>query len=46
MYKLISRLLLFGELGADSILRNVADIIRDSESENADKDELVQRSFR
>ena len=46
MYKMISRLLLFGDLGADSILENVAGIIHDAGDDSCDKDELIRRSYR
>lgn len=45
MYREISKLLLFGELGEDSILENVAEIIKESENPASDKDELIKRSY-
>ena len=46
MYRELSKLLLFGELGQNSILENVAEIIRDSENPASDKDELIKRCYR
>ena len=46
MYRELSKLLLFSNLGGSSILENVAGIIRDSEDMTADKDELTARCFR
>lgn len=45
MYREISKLLLFGELGENSILENVAQIIKESEDPTSDKDELIKRSY-
>lgn len=45
MYREISKLLLFGELGENSILENVAQIIKESENPTSDKDELIKRSY-
>ncbi len=45
MYRELSKLLLFSNLGGDSILENVAEIIRDSEEPAADKDELIRRCY-
>ena len=45
MYREISKLLLFGELGENSILENVAEIIKESENPASDKDELIKRSY-
>ena len=46
MYKEISRLILFSDLGKNSILKNIAGIIHDAEHDRADKDELIRRSYR
>lgn len=46
MYRELSKLLLFGELGTNSILENVAEIIRDSENPASDRDELIKRCYR
>lgn len=46
MYRELSKLLLFGDLGENSILENVAEVIRESENPAADKDELIRRSYR
>ena len=45
MYREISKLLLFGELGENSILENVAQIIKESEDPSSDKDELIKRCY-
>lgn len=45
MYRELSKLLLFSNLGGDSILENVAEIIRDAEEPAADKDELIRRCY-
>ena len=45
MYREISKLLLFGELGENSILENVAQIIKESEDPTSDKDELIKRIY-
>ena len=46
MYRLTSKLLLFSNLGADSILLQLADIFRDWEQGRCEKPELVQRIYR
>ena len=45
MYRELSKLLLFSNLGGSSILENVAGIIRDFEHQDADEDELVKRCY-
>ena len=45
MYREISKLLLFGELGENSILENVAQIIKESVDPTSDKDELIKRIY-
>ncbi|SNU05033.1 hypothetical protein SAMN06297422_102146 [Lachnospiraceae bacterium] len=46
MYNELSQLIMFRELGDDSILWNIADVIRDFESGSYDKTELVSRTYR
>ena len=46
MYKEVSKLLLYSNLGGDSILENLAAIFRDRETGNADKAELTGRIFK
>ena len=46
MYRELPKLIMFRELGEDSILRNLADIIREQESEGYDKLELTERIYR
>lgn len=46
MYREVSRLILFSNLGEDSILKNIAGIIRDDELGAADKNDLITRCYR
>lgn len=46
MLKLISKLILFGDLGEDSILENIAYIIEDAKNPDADKDILIRECYR
>ena len=46
MYRELSKLLLFSDLGGGSILENIAGIIRDYDNQEADADELVMRCYR
>ncbi|MBQ4650982.1 MAG: ATP-binding protein [Firmicutes bacterium] len=46
MYREVSKLLLYSNLGEDSILENLAAIFRDRETGNADKAELTGRIFK
>ena len=46
MYRELSKLLLFSDLGGGSILENIAGIIRDYDNSEADADELVMRCYR
>lgn len=45
MYREISHLLLYSDLGEDSILVRLADILRDWEGGGCDRDELVRRIY-
>ncbi len=45
MYRDIAHLLLYGDLGEDSILLSLADIIRDWDEENCGKDVLIRRTY-
>lgn len=45
MYREIAHLLLYSDLGKDSILVHLADIIRDWEQGGCDKDALIQRIY-
>jgi hypothetical protein len=46
MYREVSKLLLYSNLGGDSILEKMADIFRDWETGSADKAELTGRIFK
>ena len=46
MHRELAKLLLFSNLGGNSILENVAAIIRDAEDMTADEDELTARCYR
>ena len=43
MYKEISRLILFSDLGKNSILKNIAGIIHDAEHDRAMQEYLIPR---
>lgn len=45
MYREIAHLLLYGDLGKDSILVRLADILRDWEQGSPDRDDLVRRIY-
>ena len=45
MYRSISRLIMFRELGQDSIITNLGNIIRDMEKGDYDKDDIVSRIY-
>lgn len=45
MFRYTSKLLLFGDLGENSILYNLADIFRDWEGKKDDKDSLIRRIY-
>ena len=45
MYKEISKLILYRDLGEDSILHNISNIIHDFETNNGSKDELIKRIY-
>ena len=45
MYRETSKLLLFSDLGSDSILFKLADIFRDWENDGDDSDSLRKRIF-
>lgn len=45
MHSYVSQLLLYGDLGEDSILRRLSDIFRDWTAEAATKPELVRRTY-
>ena len=45
MYRDIAHLLLYSDLGEDSILLSLADIVRDWDEENCGKDVLIRRTY-
>ncbi|MCI6568504.1 MAG: ATP-binding protein [Dysosmobacter sp.] len=45
MYRDIAHLLLYSDLGEDSILLGLADIVRDWDEENCGKDVLIRRTY-
>ena len=45
MYKEVAKLVLYRDLGEDSILYRISDIIKDFEEEKETKDILVQRIY-
>lgn len=45
MYKIVSRLLIYGDMPKDSILMELADIIRKSDDKSQTREELVTRTF-
>lgn len=45
MYKIVSRLLIYGDMPKDTILMELADIIRKADDKSQTKEELVTRTF-
>ena len=45
MYKIVSRLLIYGDMPKDSILMELADIIRKADDKSQTREELVTRTF-
>ena len=46
MYKIVAKLLMYGDMPKDSILMQLADICKGADQENFDKEELVGRVYR
>ena len=46
MYKIVAKLLMYGDMPKDSILMQLADICKEADQENFDKEELVGRVYR
>lgn len=45
MYKIVSRLLIYGDMPKDTILMELADIVRRMDDKSQEKEELVTRTF-
>jgi len=45
MYKIVSRLLIYGDMAKDSILMELADIVRKMDDGSQTREELVTRVF-
>ena len=45
MYKIVSRLLIYGDMPKDTILMELADIIRKADNKSQTREELVTRTF-
>ena len=46
MYRDVARLLMYSDLGEDSILLRLSEILRDWERGGFDRDQLIQRIYR
>ena len=45
MYKIVSRLLIYGDMPKDTILMELADIIRKADNKSQTREELITRTF-
>ena len=45
MYKIVSRLLIYGDMPKDTILMELADIIRKADNKSQTREELITRTY-
>ena len=46
MYRLVSKLLLYGNVGSDPVLKELCGICREVDAQNGDREELIRRIYR
>ena len=46
MYRFVSKLLLYGNVGLDPVLQELCGICREVDAKNDDREELIRRSYR